>query len=101
MAPPSHLLRALLVLTMTVAAVAQAHDGRDDSGYKPANWKAVRDPLPPPPAKPVAALNTTGCQTVLQVRHVHLIARATRGEAVVNATCARQQRGSCLQRFHT
>ena len=101
MAPPSHLLRALLVLTMTVAAVAQAHDGRDDSGYKPANWKAVRDPLPSPPAKPVAALNTTGCQTVLQVRHVHLIARATSGEAVVNATCARRQRGSCLERFHT
>jgi hypothetical protein len=65
----AHLLRSLLLLAITVAALADkaAHDGRDDS-YKPANWKAVRDPLPPPTPTPVAALNTTGCQTVLQVR---------------------------------
>jgi hypothetical protein len=83
----AHLLRSLLLLAVTVAALADkpAHDGRDDS-YKPANWKAVRDPLPPPPPTPVAALNTTGCQTVLQVR----------GGSWTRLACAPAEGGPCL-----
>ena len=81
---PSLLLRTLLVLASAAAVVADAHDGRDDA-YKPANW--VSDPLPPPPLKPKAAVNTTGCQTVLQVRHTSAV--STRGEASMSAARAR------------